>query len=924
MFLKIILTFLIGLSIALIATTFYTFFHLPSLDELVDVKFQEPMQIFDRNEKLIGLYGEKFRKPIKLSDLPDYVPKAFLASEDARFYNHNGIDFISLTRATFKLISTGRKGQGGSTITMQVARNFYLTRKKTFARKYTELMLAVKMEQNLEKDKILELYLNKIFFGYRAYGIAAAARVYFGVTPDKLTIAQAALLAGLPQRPSLSNPISNPLSALNRRNNYVLPRMHSLGWITKEQMIAAQKEKINAKYHGVSLSSDAGYLSEEVRLRLKNILPSDFVNQGYKVYTTIDGNLQNIANNSLREGLLKYSFSHGLDKEKIEYLEKPIEQYDPLDLDEILDSMSRYGNLIPAVVLTSNRDIANVYYAHSRVDQISYKDITWARIRLENNNFAPRPRNISDLLKPGTIIWGYVNEDSRFVMAQKPPAEGSFVVQNPHTGEVLVMVGGYDYTISKFNRATQTKRQMGSLFKPFLYLTALEQGYTASTLVEDAPLVIYDKSLEGVWRPDNYSGKFEGDMTLRSALIRSRNLVSIKLLRQLGIRKTIDSIKRFGLTTEEEAPRNLSLSLGSGSSNPLQINTMYSTFANGGYKIYPWFIDKIVDNNGAVVYRQSYQASCRECFIVNQDEDTNFIDIDEEGHSFPVPFANKAYNVSLPGLGPLVNKNGQEIIKRTLRENSKENGATNKRVITYNQRIIDPRVVFIIDSILHDVTRRGTAAKIGINIPHEYWAGKTGTTNESKDSWFAGFNQHMVATVWVGKDDFKSLGKNVSGSSVALPIWINFMIATKDMRKKHSLKDINYAYPELQIRAQNEVESTQLEQAGQPDQLEQSQQPQQSQQSQQPQQSQQSNKTNYINQTTIPEWIVKLKVNKKNGALIDPTIIDKLVSGNDYPLIPNIELPLSQTPVEDTMDEYYLLENIITQEKSDAHSDLFR
>lgn len=901
MLFKIILTGLFAISALLFFATFYAVFNLPSIDELVDIKYQEPMQIFDRNNKLIGLYGEKFRKPVTLSQLPDYVPKAFLASEDARFYNHNGIDFISLARAIVALVVTREKNQGGSTITMQVARNFYLTRKKTFTRKFIEILLALKMEQNLSKDKILELYLNKIFFGYRAYGIAAASRVYFGKNPEDLTVGEAAMLAGLPQRPSLNNPITNPLAALNRRNNYVLPRMHELGWISQEEMEKAKLEEVNTSYHGVILTSEAGYLSEAVRQQLINILPEDFVNEGYKIYTTIDSRLQNMANKALREGLIRYSYKRGIDFKQIEQLEKPLEYYDPLDLERHFKSLKSYGNLMPAVVLSSNRNTAKIYFSPSRVDVLSIKDISWARERLENNNYGPVPKRMSDLVSPGSIIWGFVDENDRFVMAQKPPAEGSFVVQNPHTGEILVMVGGYDHRVSKFNRATQINRQMGSIFKPLLYTIALENGYTSSTLVEDAPLVIYDSSLEGSWRPDNYAGKFKGRMRLRSALVQSRNLVSIRLLKDMTINVVRQSLKRFGLSTKKQVPPNLSMALGSGNSNPLMVNNIYASFANGGYKVTPWFINKVVDNNGITVYHQPYQAGCSVCFKINPEEEVKTIDMDKDDHSYPLPKENQLYRVSLPNVGKEIKIDTQDIFDKYA------DITKTTRLIVYNQRIIDPRLIFIMNDILHDVTRNGTAARVGVNIPKEYWAGKTGTTNESKDSWFMGFNRHMVATVWVGNDNYKSLGRNETGSSLALPIWIDFMIASQKLRKQHLLNEINFAYPELYMKEAKEnaaaadnaatksngaaVDDVDIERP----------------------------------LKTIPEWVIELEIDKKNGSVADKTIIKKLTADSNQPLI----TPLSDTinrniPIDRLVKEYFILENINSYSENKSASDLFR
>ena len=641
---KIILTVLLGFSLLTIAIAVFAFIKLPSVEELEDVRLQEPMKIYDRNNQLIGLFGEKYRKPIVLSELPAHVPQAFLAAEDARFYRHSGIDSISLLRAFVSLVRTGEKGQGGSTITMQVARSFYLSPEKRFTRKFIEILLALKMERSLSKDKILELYLNKIFFGYRAYGIAAASRVYFGIQPSALTIAQAATLATLPQRPSGNNPISNPYATLQRRNNYVLPRMLELGYITQAQYQQAIDEKINASFHGINLTREAGYLSEQVRLQLEPIIKGDLLNSGFKVYTTLDANLQKQANQALRSGLLAYAFKKGRAQKSIEFLPQPIAHYDPLDLDRILSRKGMYGDLAPGIVLSANKKEGWVYLGNGETARLTIDDVRWARKLLDDDSYTPYPRNVAEAITPGEIVWGKRNENG-FLFIQKPPAEGSIVAQNPHTGEILVMAGGYDFTASKFNRATQAKRQMGSAVKPFLYAVALENGYTPATIIQDEPIVFFDRSLEGQWRPDNYGEVFAGPVRMREALVRSKNLVSIRILYELGLDTVLPAIKRFGFDSRESAPRNLSLALGAGHNTPLKQNSLYATLANGGYRVYPWFINRVEDIQGNVVYYQPFQAGCKNCFTVPADEPLELRNHDGEGRSYPLPQASSDYTI---------------------------------------------------------------------------------------------------------------------------------------------------------------------------------------------------------------------------------------------------------------------------------------
>ncbi|MDI9347380.1 MAG: PBP1A family penicillin-binding protein [Methylacidiphilales bacterium] len=884
LFLKITLIFLVFASISTVGVFMYAIFALPSMQELKDVKLQVPMEIYDRNNKLIGLFGEQFRKPISLSSLPSYVPQAFLAAEDARFYSHSGIDVISLLRAVVSLVKTGRKDQGGSTITMQLARNFFLTKEKKFSRKFIEILLALKIERSLSKNEILELYLNKIFFGYRAYGISAAARVYFGKEPSELTIGEAAVLATLPQRPSANNPIKNPFATSLRKNEYVLPRMRELGYINKEEYKKAIDEKINASYHPVTLSSEAGYLSEQVRLQLESVIKGDLFSGGYKVYTTLDSVMQNYANEALRNGLIAYALRSGFDRSKIERLPMPISSYDPLDLDQEIQKLGIYGDLQPGIVLATSSQLAWVYLGGGQKATLGVKDILWARPRLSGEVIGPAPNAVNLVLSPGDIIWGTYKENN-FLFTQKPPAEGSIVVQNPHTGEVLVMVGGYDFVRSKFNRATQAKRQIGSSFKPFLYTVALENGFTPSSIIQDEPVVIFDSTLEGQWRPDNYSDNFEGPIRFREALVRSRNLVSIRILQELGLDLVLPALKRFGFTDSTSAPKNLSLALGAGHNTPLNQNNSFAVFANGGYKVSSWFINKVLDSDGKIVYYQSYQASCQKCFTPPTGEKVHLQDLGAAtSSSFPIAKSNPNYKISTLVSTNSLSQNGPR--------DEKPNSDSSKkydRLIQYNQRIIDPRVVFIVDSILKDVTTRGTAVSIGKEFPDESFAGKTGTTNDSKDSWFVGFNRSLVATVWVGYDDYTTLGKLETGSSLALPIWISFMKSTKEIRDKQPNYVINYATPEVYgVSPDNDSELLR----------------------------------------TPPSGIIITTINKVTGLPVDNQLINLIntlgVDGYHKNYQKNLKVEKNKTQNPDEIQEYYLVENILTSEEQTTIQNFFQ
>jgi penicillin-binding protein 1A len=606
---------------------------LPPVASLKDVHLQEPFRIYSRDGKLLGEFGEKRRIPLSISEIPLRIQQAFLAAEDDRFYEHPGVDYQGILRAVVNQIMKGDKSQGGSTITMQLARNFFLSNEKTYLRKINEIFLALQIEKELPKEKILELYLNKIYLGKRAYGVAAAARTYYGKSVNELTLAETAMIAGLPKAPSTDNPVANPTRAVVRRN-YVLSRMLDLGFIDKAQYEEAVSAPVTAGVHERAPEVDAPYVAEMVRAFVIERYGEEAYNSGLKVYTTLDGDLQAAANKAVQNGLLDYERRHGY-KGPIRHIELPAEatvialvsgeeqtaaeeaaagsaspdkaagaapageasaeQAAPKvsngalmlpqgDADRMLKEIGAFGNVQPGLVLGFRSEekgadsgktgtegpleYADLYLGDARYGRMTFEGAQWARRYINVDQRGPEPGALQDVVKVGDVVWISMAGEDRWELAQLPDVEGALVSLNPQNGAIVSMVGGYDYSRSKFNRAVQAKRQAGSSFKPFFYTAALDNGFTAASIINDAPVVFDDPALEGKWRPGNYSGKFYGPTRLREGLVKSRNLVSIRLLIALGVGKARAYVKRFGFT-DESLPRDLSLALGSGTVTPL-------------------------------------------------------------------------------------------------------------------------------------------------------------------------------------------------------------------------------------------------------------------------------------------------------------------------------------------------------------------
>ncbi|MFQ5469029.1 MAG: penicillin-binding protein 1A [Gammaproteobacteria bacterium] len=705
---------------------------LPSIEVLKDVKLQVPLRVYTSDEKLIAEFGEMKRTPLRYQEIPDLMVKAVLSAEDNRFFQHPGVDYQGLVRAAVNLIKTGEKSQGGSTITMQVARNFFLTARKTYLRKINEILLALKIERELSKEGILELYLNKIYLGNRAYGIAAAAQIYYGVEVNNLTLAQMAMISGLPKAPSRYNPIAGPERALVRRN-YILKRMFELGYIDALQLQQATREPDNAETHSLSIETEAPYVAEMVRSAMLEQFGEDAYTSGFKVYTTLQGSKQDAANRALRKALIDYDTRHGY---------RGVEQHVDLttmttttELLDVLSGLTTIGSTIPALVLGLEDQAAIVLTREDETVRIPWQGLSWANRYINVNRVGAKPKLAADILSAGDVIRIMKEQNGSWRLTQRPELEGAIISLLPTNGSITALSGGFDFNQSKFNRVIQARRQPGSVFKPFIYSAALEKGFSAASLINDAPVVFEDPGLESAWRPENYSGKFFGPTRLRQALIKSRNLVSIRILRAIGIKDTLDYVSRFGFD-QKELPRNLSLSLGSGAITPLELATGYAVFANGGYKITPFFIDRIVGPDGEVLMQTEPETVCDETCLA-----------DRQQHAETNALAQSETETDLAG---------------------------DIKTPPAAKRVIPAENAYIMTTILRDVIRRGTGRKARKLGRHDL-SGKTGTTNDQKDAWFAGFNANLVTVSWVGFDAIKTLGNRETGARAALPMWVSYM-----------------------------------------------------------------------------------------------------------------------------------------------------
>ncbi len=739
--------------VVLAAAYFFIAPDLPPIDRLKDVQLQVPLRVYSDDGQLVAEFGEQRRKPIRYADLPQMVIDAILATEDDRFFEHPGVDYQGLVRAAIELIKTGHKRQGGSTITMQVARNFFLSSEKTYLRKLTEIFLALKIERYLTKEEILELYLNKIYFGQRAYGVGAAADVYYGVPIDQLSVAQIAMIAGLPKAPSANNPVSNPERAMQRRN-YILGRMYVLGFIDSNEYQKAINEPDNARLHTPTIGVPAPYVAEMVRAHMVETYGNEAYHAGYSVTTTLNSDRQLAATAALRSDLLAYDRRHGYRGPEGRVDIKPAQG--DSDYQRLLDNYPVIGGLKAAVVLEVGEKSARVYIDGGGPAELSWEAISWARRFASVNHRGPELKGAADVLAPGDVIRVEAGTDGSWSLAQVPQVAGALVSVRPQDGALQALVGGFDFFTSKFNRAIQAERQPGSSFKPFIYSAALAKGYTVASVFNDAPVVFDDPSLETTWRPENYSGKFFGPTRVREALTHSRNLVSIRLLQAIGPAYAANYVQRFGFR-EGQIPRDLSLALGSGSATPLEMARAYSVWANGGFYVTPYYIKEIRDSEGEVVFSADPAVACLDCDEATPEQEP-VAAATAGDDTAAAPVAGAAGTVQSGEAAPA------DVVK-----------------VNYAKRVVDYDNVYLMTSLMQDVIKRGTGRR-ALALGRSDLAGKTGTTNDQRDAWFCGFDTQLVTTVWVGFDQVQPLGNGETGSRAALPMWIDYMrVALKDV-----------------------------------------------------------------------------------------------------------------------------------------------
>ncbi|HEY1726143.1 MAG TPA: penicillin-binding protein 1A [Steroidobacteraceae bacterium] len=732
---------------------------LPTVDAMRSGSVPVPLRVFTRTGLLIAQIGEKRRVPVAYEDVPVLVREAFVAAEDQRFFTHHGFDYSGVLRAAIVDLTSGDFSQGASTITMQAARNMFLSFDKTIRRKLQEIFLTYRMEHEFSKEQILITYLNVIFLGQRSYGVAAAAETYFGKPLDKLSVAEAATLAGIPQAPSRYNPITNPRAAQARRH-YVLSQMQKLNYIDAATAQRAAQEPVDARDHGIQNDVDAPYVAEMARAEVVSRYGDDAVNQGYRVYTTIDGRLQTAANRALRIGLIEYSRRHGY--------KGPLKQL-PLDehttaarFDAALSDVPEVGGLHPAVVVSVAPQSARVYIRSMGFAQIDWDGLSWAHRRISDTRVGPAPKRADEVLQRGDVVYVVTNDQGVAVLAQLPEAQGALVALDPNDGAIVALVGGFDYFDNKFNRVTQARRQPGSGFKPFLYSAALENGFTPATVVMDAPIVYDDSGQEKIWRPENNEKSFAGPTRLREALVHSRNLVTVRVVRQLGIDTAIDYAAKFGFNPDD-MPKDMTIALGSLPATPLQMATAYAVFANGGYRVDSYFLDRIEDSAGNVVFQSQPIEVCDSCDAPTLSAGSAAPATNAAANSAADPPVASALAApaSAPGSDPdLAPANLLPPLLSPVR---------------VAPRVISPQNVWIMDDMMADVITRGTGIRAGMALHRKDISGKTGTTNEARDTWFNGFNRNIVATVWVGFDLERPLGEGEEGSRTAVPIWTNFM-----------------------------------------------------------------------------------------------------------------------------------------------------
>lgn len=735
------LALLIAATGAVLAAYHYARPGLPDAATVREIPLQVPLRVFSRDGKLIQEIGEQRRILVAYEDVPDFVVQAFLAAEDDRFFEHPGIDYQGVLRAVVKNVLSGRKAQGASTLTQQLARDYFLSRERSYVRKLKEAFLSYKIEQEFSKEEIMELFLNKMFFGQRAYGIVAASQVYFGKNLDELEVAEAATLAGVLQRPSDYNPVSGPDSA-KRRRAYVLRRMRELDFINDVEYDESMAYPMQSYLHGPDIELEASYLAEMVRREVTNRFGREVTTRGYRVITTIDSRLQAAANHATRDGLLEYDRRHGY--------RGPLSQLDLATADEALieQTLEDYrspGKLRTGVIteIAVDGTQATVRLAAGETVQLPWSGVAWAAPFVDRSRVGNAPESLADVLSPGDVVRVYKTLSGLYALGQIPEAQAALVALDPTDGAIVALTGGFDYSASKFNRAVQTQRQPGSSFKPFLYSAALANGFTAASIVKDAPVTIQSAELEGEWKPKNSTGRFYGDTRVRDGLVRSLNLVSVRMMMRMGISNALRHLRRFGFS-EDVLPANLSLALGSGAASPLEMADAYAVLANGGYDVDPYFIDRIELADGEIIEIADPKRVCTDCELLEslQPEPERVEALDDTHRKQDAPV-------------------GEALIEFLSPE-------------TIAPRAIDATNIWLIQDMMRDVIRRGTGRRARA-LGRQDLAGKTGTSNDQRDAWFGGFNPDLVAITWVGFDTDEPLGRGEEGGRTALPIWVHFM-----------------------------------------------------------------------------------------------------------------------------------------------------
>ena len=710
---------------------------LPDVNSLRDVQLQVPLRVYTRDGKLIAAIGEQRRIPVRYDQLPKRLIQAFLATEDDRFFRHHGVDWEGILRAAMANLKAGGIRQGASTITMQVARDMFLTPRRDMKRKMSEIYISLLMEAEFTKEEIFSLYVNKIFLGQRAYGVGAAAEVYFGKTLDQLTVAEMATLAGIPTAPSLVNPVANAEAAKTRRA-HVLGRMLELNYITQAEYDEAKNSPMESRLHGSSIEAEAPYVAEMVRNEMQAKYGDGVYTAGYKVYTTIDSRLQAAGTVALRTGLLEYDRRHGYRgaTAKVDVSKLTTRA----DLDGQLEDFPVIGGLRPAIVQKVEAKSATIYVKDIGEATLPWEKLTWARRELPDEKVDRSPASAAEILTRGDVIYTVGRTADSLLFVQVPEAQSALVSVDPRDGAVAALVGGFDYFQSKFNRVTQARRQPGSGFKPFVYAAAFDKGYTPASVVLDAPVVIDETGTEQAWRPKEMEGSFAGPMRLREAMVHSRNLVSVRLMRAIGGDYTWNYVTRFGFD-KSQLPNDLTLALGTAELSPLQVAIGYSTFANGGFKVSAYYIDRVEDASGKVLLQANPVVACPEC--------------------------GRATDPAAPK-GAAGNARAAQL------DEAPHDGKTMIPEKNLAPQIIRPQIAYLLADMMADVIRRGTGVRAR-SLNREDIAGKTGTTNDAHDTWFNGFNGDLMTTVWVGFDQDRSLGEGEQGGRTAIPAWTYFM-----------------------------------------------------------------------------------------------------------------------------------------------------